>query len=421
MFDFSEKTKQINQRDQSVYNLHTNHPLQINSQNYFNYKKYVSIHSEDRDINKYPLASSFEIELPEPLLNVAQVTLTNWSFPVNYSTFTVNNNNITMTFQINQPYNPGAHNYFNPLQEKVFEALFNHINQDFVIQIEEGFYNPIQMTTELTNKFNEAVTIYISNYFLDKNYVTELDQFRSANGYQKFVIVYNTVKQNIWYGNICDGFVLTNETQLIANNLNANILCTNKGQLPDFSSWGLPSNLGLPRNNVDSISIEGYIPRFYYGDVNPGDNGFWLLIDTSLPGSSVYYIQSPYKINLMGNSYIYVEIAGLNCIDETVPYNLSKFTETTNETNGIVNSAFAKIALPATPISQIYDRDSLPYKLFLPPAERIKKLSIKIRYHNGQLVNFDTFNYSFLLEFTILLPAPNKSYTIQSYNSTSKL
>jgi hypothetical protein len=96
-----------------------------------------------------------------------------------------------------------------------------------------------------------------------------------------------------------------------------------------------------------------------------------------------------------------MEIDGLNCIDETSPYNVNAFTLTTNKTNGIVNSAFAKIAVPTTPMSQWFDRDARPYKLFLPPAERIRKLKIKIRYHNGQLVNFGVFNYSFTLEFSL--------------------
>ena len=113
----------------------------------------------------------------------------------------------------------------------------------------------------------------------------------------------------------------------------------------------------------------------------------------------------------MGPAYFYMEIAGQNSIDETSPYNLSKFTQQTNDTNGIVNSSFAKIAIPTTPISQWFDRDSVPYKIYLPPAERIRRLKIKIRYHNGELVNFGTFDYSFMLEFFILQPQQTRTVT----------
>jgi hypothetical protein len=188
--------------------------------------------------------------------------------------------------------------------------------------------------------------------------------------------------------------------------------------VPDASNWGLPSFLGLPRCNSNSVSsgtvteaidkfvyINGiYVPRFYYGDVTPGDDGFWLLPYTEFSGSQVYWVESFYKINLMGDAYMYMELEGQNCIDETQPYNISNFTLTTNQTNGIVNSSFAKIPIPATPISQWFDRDAVPYKMYNPPAERMRRLRIKLRYHDGHVVNFGVFNYSFMLQFTTLVP-----------------
>jgi hypothetical protein len=87
-FDFSKQKFNPN-----VFNVNTNHPLIPNSQEYIYYKKYVSIHSEDRDMVKYPNASEFEIEIPEDLLNVCSLRLVNWTFPANYSTFSSISNN----------------------------------------------------------------------------------------------------------------------------------------------------------------------------------------------------------------------------------------------------------------------------------------------------------------------------------------
>jgi hypothetical protein len=106
----------------------------------------------------------------------------------------------------------------------------------------------------------------------------------------------------------------------------------------------------------------------------------------------------------MGEAFIYMELGGQNCIDETQPYNVSQFTLTTNQTNGIVNSAFAKLPVPSTPLSQWFDRDAVPYKYYYPPAERMRRFKIKLRYHDGQAVNFGVFNFSFMLEFTLLVP-----------------
>ena len=365
--------------------------------------------------------------MPEDLLNIYTVRLSEWSFPANYSTFSSINSNITMTFKINSPFQPSSQGYSIPLYDEIFKCLFLLQNDNFTITIEDGFYNPDQMATELTNKFNYAVTVKIRNYFSDTSgtyydpvtFPTLLAQFNSNGGYTNFIIVYNIVSQKLWFGNTTDGFILTNTTY-VANNLD-NIsepsYCYIKKQLPDSSNWGLASNLGLPptnvySNNPDSITSDSNIttngsvitPRFYYGDVTPGDNGYWLMPNSSLPGSTVNWIECSFKINLMGPSYFYMEIEGLNCINETSPYNVSVFTTTTNETNGIVNSSFAKIAIPTTPLSQWFDRDSNPYKIFIPPAERIRKLKVKLRYHNGQLVDFGLYNYSFVIEFALIVP-----------------
>ena len=140
----------------------------------------------------------------------------------------------------------------------------------------------------------------------------------------------------------------------------------------------------------------------------------WLLPSIDLSGSIVYWVEPPYKINLMGNAYLYMELAGQNCIDEMAPFNISTFTKTTNSTNGTVNSSFAKLPIPSTPISQWFDKDSIPYKYYYPPAERIRRMKVKLRYHNGQLADFGLFNYSFMLEFTLQQPQLlRKSNSIQ--------
>ena len=393
-----------------LFNTSTNHPLIPNSNDYIIYKKYVSIHSEDRDILKYPNSNQFEIEMPEDITNVYSLRLVNWTFPANYNSFSFSNSNITMFFKITKPYNPGANMVFNPLEQAIFAALFQNPNELFIFTIQEGFYNPTQMVTELQNKFNFVVTQRITKYLTDNLLTAELTQFIAQGGYSKFVIVYNSVGQKIWYGNTSDEFVLANEAVSVIGELDDNLFCGAKAQLPEFDFWGLPSNLGLSRCNITAVSItdtvtgQPFTPRFYYGDVNGGDNGYWLLPDPTLTNSVVYFIEPPFKINLMGPAYFYMELNGNNCIDETSPYTVNRFTLSNNITNGIVNSSFAKIAIPTTPISQWFDRESLPYKMYWPPAERMRKLGVRFRYHNGQLVNFGAFPYSFAIEFTTLTP-----------------
>lgn len=413
----------------SRFDLNNNHPLIPNSNQYFFERKFVSINSEDRDMIKYPNASEFEIELPQDYLNVQSVKLYSWSFPANYNVFSIDLQNVFMSFKITEPYNPGAHGVADPLINAIFAGLYANKDKNYAIYIENGFYNPTQMATELTTKFNESVTKYLKAY-LTVNYPALVASFK---GYFRFTNVYNTVGQKIWFGNNADRFVLTNSAAYQLKQT-ANYACVNKALSPNYSDIGLPGFIGLTRNDTTAYSVAEYAviggefaqnyvgvypyPRFYYGDVlTAGDDGFWCLPNPDLPGAIVYFIQPTYKINFMGPDYIYMEIAGLNCIDETVPFNVSELTTTTNQTNGIVNSFFAKIPISTTPLSQWFDNTMEPYKHFNPPAERIRKLKIKFRYHNNSLINFGIFPFSFMLEFNLIKNQQERRYNIKdSYN-----
>ena len=419
MFNYEKNNSHDNFASQS-YNVNTSHPLIPNSQQYMYYKKFISIHSEDRDLLKFPHSGEFEIELPEDYLNVSSLRLVDWTFPSNYNVFSAVNSNIEFCFTISNPYNPNNFDVTDTYICRIYEALASQTTP-YSFLIEEGGYNPTQIATELTNKCNSVVTKQISAYFTKQNtqfpadgWATTLQQFVALGGYKRFIIVYNSVSSKIWFGNTADQFILINER---SNVLQPYLCSVDKHQVPDASNWGLSGNIGLPRTNVSSVNssllfnnptYELYngvkIPRFYYGDVSPGDNGYWLLPEVDLSGSDVNWVESLYKLNLTGASYMYMEISGQNCIDETQPYNVSNFTLTTNQTNGIVNSSFAKLSVPTTPFTQWFDRDSIPYKMYYPPAERIRRLKFRIRYHNGQLVDFSSFNYSFMLEFTLMSP-----------------
>lgn len=428
----------MNSFNNTYSNTNQNHPLQQNSQNYLAYKKFVSIHSEDRDILSYPNSSEFEIELPEDITNISTIKLADWAFPSNYNTFSVLNSNVTMTFKFISIYNINSEDPIYDLERAIHDALISY-NNNYYVTIEEGFYNPSQLAKEVTNKMNEAVTRVVIDYLVSIGSTTLLNTFTSSGGYNRFIVVYNNVSEKIWFGNSADSFELLNETIFKANTCNVNeLLLCKRNSVPDFSNWGLPGNLGLTRCDTQSIPppnliidettravdtnyiVSNNYMRFYYGDITTtNDNGFWLTPATDLSGNIllgaiVQFIESPYKINLFGPSYIYMELFKYNCIDETQPYNISNFTLTTNETNGIVNSAFAKIPIVSTPISQYYDGPANSYKFFNPPVERIRRLKFRLRYHNGELVNFGTFEYSFTLEFTTLLPMMNRTVNSMS-------
>ena len=108
-----------------------------------------------------------------------------------------------------------------------------------------------------------------------------------------------------------------------------------------------------------------------------------------------------------------MEIQGFNSLDEPIPFADSQFTQTTNITNGIVKSAFSRIPITFSPPSILYNLDTShgPIKVYNPPAERIRKLRIKFRFHNGLYVPFSNAEYSFMLEFFIYKPQINRQIT----------
>ena len=128
----------------SRFNTSTNHPIIPNSQQYIYEQQFISIHSEDRDIIKFPNSSEFTIELPQDYQNVQGVVLSDWTFPSNYNVFSQIQNNTYLIIKITDPYNPGAFGIYNPYQTAIFEYLYSHINTEILIPIQEGFYNPEQ-------------------------------------------------------------------------------------------------------------------------------------------------------------------------------------------------------------------------------------------------------------------------------------
>jgi len=396
------------------YNLDNNRQLIPNANQYIMERKYISIHSEDRDITKFPNSAEFEIELPQDYLNVQTVRLATWSFPINYDVFSKLNANTEFTFTFTNIYDPGEKLNSDPLQNAIFEALISNPTKEYTFTVESGFYNPIQMATELTNKMNETVTQFILKYFIENAGSFDPNVIATFKGYRQFEVVYNSVAQKLFFGNKSSGFKITPFAITdVARRTALEASCVRRNRLPDYSDWGIYPLLGFVRCPQESTEyILPGLPRFYYGDASPGDEGFWLI--PNLTNANVFVLEPPLKINFMGPGYCYMEIDGMNCIDETSPYNLSSFTRHTNETNGVVNSAFAKIPLCSTPISQIFDRDMIPYKWYNPPAERIRKLKIKLRYHNGSTLELGNFDYSFMLEFSLLTPQQERTKSITS-------
>jgi len=380
----------------SRFNVNTNHPLIPNVQEYTYYQKFVTITSIDRDMIKFPNAAEFEIELPQDYLNVLSVMLQYPSFPYT-PVFSSKNNNLQFSFKITDPYNPINNNVINPLQIEIYHGLKSNVENNYVITIEEGIYIGLQMATELTNKMNEAVTIYLQEYLKE----IKSTNINSFTFYNEFKVAYNEVSNTLWFGNSSSNFTITNSNiELYGSNLQSTMNQCYNYSLPTFKYWGLPAYLGFTRCDAKASSLpKGELPRFYY---KTGDDSYWLPENTLLTNSQVYVLKTPYDLNILGDTYYFVDIQELNCMDMLSPFNVSSYTLSTNGNNSRVNAALARTRVGTSEVllSQLYNTAS-PYKLFVPPAERIRRLHISVRGQNGQLVDFGNQEFSFMLEFTL--------------------
>jgi hypothetical protein len=110
--------------------------------------------------------------------------------------------------------------------------------------------------------------------------------------------------------------------------------------------------------------------------------GYFMGFDKTIYESSDNNIIAPNKMKVTLNYMIYLEIDGFNHALQT------------NGNTGKVNSYFARIPMME---GNMNDSGGLEYKEV--SAERISKLKVKLRFHNGVLLDPSGQNYDFTLSF----------------------
>jgi len=286
-----------------------NHPLIKTSHNFVLDRKVLFIDSNDRDIERWPSASEFEINCPQNYTNVESLRLSSIMLP-------------------NFFYNISEQLRTNKMIVELSRTLY-------VIKLEDGYYNYTQLATTLQTELQEQQPNISVNY-------------NSVN--RKFTFI-DSSNQFVFR------FDLPNSYNCAKDNYKTDVYA-------QHSNWGL-----------------GYILGF----------------DKKIYTSSSDTIVSPNPSDLEQNKCIYIELEKYNKCDEIKPFLYYNYN---NVNSGIVNSAFAKI-----PIYSFQDNKGLVndgyfenISYYQPPIDKIAKLKLKFRYHNGMLVDFHNFNVSLSLE-----------------------
>ena len=216
--------------------------------------------------------------------------------------------------------------------------------------------------------------------------------------YTEFVVIYHEVNQKIWIGNKTDYFILDfdiKETYYDTANAyeNCKVLPPNELSVCMNTKWGLPYYIGFNKSGYRSIQTNVPLNYEYKQIIDPEYN--WL------PAGG-FYATAPNVINIFGETVFYMDLFNYNDMDELTPYPRKTNASVNNSYGGRVDSAFAKIPILGIPVCQYFDsRNSSLQNMsqFFPPLERVSKVKIKLRYHDGRLVDFSNCDFSFTLEF----------------------
>ena len=430
-----------------MYNVNTSRPLIPREQTYVLDRKLVTIHSDDRDIKKWPFSNHFEVELPQTMENVESMRLVEIQLPVVHPTFKNDYQNTKLSFKIR----PNTTSDPNETPELYHQMLLDHYNDggDFTITIQEGYYCPEELAMELQDRMNQAVSDFIILNWQTYWPTADLSEecITPPAEYLNMRVFFDKVSMRYWFGNIIDGF------ELLFNKREEYILdnCEQPDMWEKYNRWGLPAYLGYDRelytsipslNNDDDPDISFPTPiKFAY----MGRKGIWMC--PTAPDLPVHYVKGPMAPFLTGERSIYMECKKYNSYDELKPYvqntnsavsrgydysqlyqsRCTKGNKAANcvvggayDYNGYVNAAFAKIPVKTTPMGELVDSRNgflQNVTMFDVPEEKISKLEVKFRYHDGRLVDFGNIPFDFTIEFNQLKNEIQRSYQVRIPNS----
>ena len=378
-----------------MYNSNNGHELIVRENSYNLNKKILTIHSEDRDIGKWPYSNIFELQCPQVYQNVESIKLIDVALPSIQYTFAHSYQNTIFLFKLI------------PSSSSDYYSLLNS-NTIYSFEIQEGRYTGSQLALEIQNYLNNTITNALSSV---------------PYTYTNFKVFYDSVANILHFGNQIDEF------QFIFN-IQPNYILTQCEQPNVFSrliQWGIGWNLGFNQETYISTQLSyndgDTSVVFNYLDNSDPKYTFLSINNTTTQG---FYLKSPMPLKLYPDTAIYLEIEKFNYLDELLPYVC--FTNeiyTSASYNGTINAAFVKI-----PITSLLVSSSAPVLTALyissininncgfsiPVIEKIAKFKFKFRYHDGRLVNFRDTPFNFSLEINQIRNEIPRPYNVRKPN-----
>ncbi len=373
----------------------TSHIIQGRQQSYVIVRRLLTIHSEDRDTGKWPSASHFEVQLPDPITNVQSMRMLAITIPQNLYVF-------SRAMQNTRMWVSDETSKLADMQE---------------LEIQEGTYTPDQLALELQCRLIEL-------------------------GYTGTKVLFDKVSLRFWFSfpsqpkerpvfhfqHPPNYLQPAGHTDPVRAESQCTGLCARPcwgrtvEQTPDAwdrcMKWGLGWYLGFNEKAAvtpEPVPSGGLVFGWRARCTDPCATEPQC---TPWADEGEYYIAAPCPSasRIMGDTAIYVEVDKYNMYDELVPQGINSSAMFNRTGGGTVNAAFAKIAITSPFGSRIIDPDQQELQnvqQFDPPLERIQKLKFKIRYHDGRPVDFRGEPFDITMEFNQLRDEIKKNYTVR--------
>ena len=351
----------------------SNHPVIINNDQYSLKKEYLSIHSIDRNTDKWNSSAEFEINLPQKYNNVYTMKLISIQMPKLL-------NNISNSLQ-------------NTKLSFTFTDLNSNSSENSIV-LEDGYYSPANLAQAIQNKMNEQI-------------MNKCDGgVHGVAVIEPIVCKYNTSTGQFIFGSSEGTLVLKFGQEEMYQDP------CGKGKLKSMFSdlyWGLGYYLGFDKTNYTSVQTaigESIYQTTKGGLVLPHESTAWItptfVVDGQTDNKLIHTVTSPNAVNLTHNNKIYMEVDKYNYINEMVPFVNSTTNRYNNDEAFKTNGCFAIIPVRSLNFEQ-NNESTLGHlnlkSVIYPPIQNIRKLKFRFRNHLDKLVDFKNQDVSFVLEF----------------------
>lgn len=373
----------------------SNHPVIINNERYSLKKKYLIIHSSDRDNAKWSNPAEFQINLPETYEYIYTLKLINIQLPNT------------------------LYNFSNSLQNTKLSFTFTDLNTTpatsgpHTITLEDGYYSGSNLATALQNKMNEVL-------------MTQMGGGGSKHGSNIFAPIickFDDVSNKMLIGSSEGRIVLKFDTEEIYTNAE----CGNtkiKSIYNNPTHWGLGYYLGFTKTSVTSVDVDIQTSNYINnkgGLILSHESSAWLAPTNGrngLTGNKIVNSITPTnRVNLHHNNKIYMELDKYNTINELEPVMTNTTQRYNNSESFKTNGSFAVIPVRNLSFNQTNESTlgHLNIKaLFYPPVQNIRRLKFKFRDHRNNLIDFKDQDISFTLEFGCLTKGGERNISSES-------